>query len=92
MKIIDDKFSVGRGFSRIEIIKNASGDYDLGVVFTPHGIVSVYAQGDENYTHLTRIDIVREGTTYVRNFNGKRYSKRGISKVAKAFAKEVFEK
>lgn len=89
MKIINDSYKLGRGFSRIETNKTLSGEYDVGSVFTPHGIVCVYAQGDASSSSYTRLDFVRSGRHHMRNFLNKRYSKRGLAKIARAFAKEL---
>ena len=86
MEIDDSSFSIGNGFSRIEIRHEGWTD---GEVVTPHGIVSIYAQGDKKYDCHTRLDFAHNGRFFVRFFSGKRYSKRGIVTKAKEFAREI---
>lgn len=60
-----------------------------GCVATPWGYVICYAQGDDENFHHTRLDFIHGGRVYCRNFNGKRYSVRGIKTKAVQFAKEI---
>jgi hypothetical protein len=60
-----------------------------GSIATEWGIVSVYSQGDDRFSHSTRMDIVHDGRCIARNIYGKRYSKRGLVTLAKRFAKEI---
>lgn len=86
MEFFDDSMKVQKdGFSRTEDREN----WTDGEVVTPWGIVSVYAQGDENTTKHTRLDFVWGGRLHMRNFSGKRYSKRGIKTKAMQFAKDI---
>ena len=88
MKVSDDRVSTGkRGFGRTE---NNGGWID-GEVVTPFGIVSVYAQGDDEHLFYTRLDFAHKGTLYVRKFDGKRYSPRGLVTKAYEFAKGIAE-
>lgn len=87
MKQFDDSISLQkRGYGRVEVRKEGWMDGD---VLTPYGIVTVYAQGDaENVPH-TKLDFVWRGRLHIRNFNGKRYSARGIVTKAMEFATEI---
>ena len=88
MKMYDDSIGVGAGHSQVKFNPNG---WTEGCVFTPHGIVSTYAQGDDTNVAHTRLDFVCAGKLYMRNFSGKRYSPRGIVTIAKRFAKEIIE-
>lgn len=87
-EIFDDSMTVNRAFSRIEVRKEGWTD---GEVLTPHGIVSVYAQGDDDHRPHTRLDFVHNGRLYMRNYPGKRYSPRGLVTKAREFAEEIVE-
>jgi hypothetical protein len=78
------KYNVGRGHSCL----TDNRGWTEGVVFTPHGIVEVYAQGDDVHRHSTRLRFFKDGYVYCRLWN-KRYSHRGIATKAKQFAKEL---
>lgn len=84
MEITNDHVSIGKGFGRIR--HNQFGWLD-GEVVTPHGIVSVYAQGDNENFSMTRLDFAHRGFLYMRTFD-KRYTSRGIVTKAKQFAKD----
>ena len=74
MEVFDYSMKVPKqGFSRTE---ERDGWTD-GEIVTPWGIVSVYAQGDDEYTHHTRLDFVHGGRLHIRNFSGKRYTDSG---------------
>lgn len=60
-----------------------------GDVITPWGFVCVYAQGDDKHHHCTWLHFIHNGYMYTRQFNNKRYTKRGIKTKAFEFAKEV---
>lgn len=89
MKIINDGWRVGRGWSNID--HNHEYDYDTGVVVTPHGIVSVYAQGSDKYIHTSWIGFAFHGRWHCRRFHGKRYTPRGLARKARQFAREIAE-
>lgn len=87
MKTVDNKTKLPkRGFSGVSF--HPAG-WTQGQVFTPYGIVSVYAQGDEKNRNYTRLLIVLDGYLHSRIFNDKRYSPRGIFTKALEFAAEV---
>lgn len=88
MKIIDYNYGIGKGFGAIRVLKEGVTD---GEVITSHGIVSVYAQGDTDNPRMTTLSFVYKGRMYKRNFEGKRYSPRGIVTKAKQFAKAITE-
>jgi hypothetical protein len=88
--VFDDSMALQRPHSRISVGQPPRGWTD-GAVFTCHGIVLVYAQGDDEYTHHTRLDFVWQGRLYMRDFNGKRYSPRGLVTLADRFAAEIVE-
>lgn len=88
MKVSDDSMSLQRPFSRLHDRKEYGG-WTEGEVVTRDGIVSVYAQGgDENDKH-TRLDFALNGRLYMRHFQGKRYSHRGLVTIAARFAAEM---
>lgn len=74
-----------RGFNRSKELKEG---WTEGDVVTPFGIVSVYAQGDDIHSHITRLDFVFNGRLHLRTYR-KRYTVRGIKTKAYEFAKEV---
>jgi len=76
---------IGQGWSRIE---NRTGWTD-GWVVTPHGIVCIYSQGDDNYYHFTRLDFAWNGIHHIKTFDGKRYPNRYIVTLAKRFAQKI---
>ena len=86
IKVFDDSLSVGSGWSNL---KEATGGWTCGIIITGHGIVSAYAQGDKNSLYVTRLDFVFKGRFYMRTFNDKKYSHRGIATKAKQFAREI---
>ena len=86
----DDSFAVGKGWGGSHIELNKEYNYLDGDVITPQGIVLVYAQGDKEAFHASRLDFVWRGRYYVRNFE-KRYTPRGLVTKAKQFAKEIVE-
>lgn len=87
MKHNDDSMSLARrGYGRINVHKDGWTD---GEVVTPFGIVSVYAQGDDENRPHTRLDFAWDGRLYMRNFDGRRYSPRGLVTKAMQFASEI---
>jgi hypothetical protein len=87
MKIEDWNFRVSRCTGNISL--SAKYDYLDGTVSTPHGIVSCYAQGDKSSYRFSSLSFIYRGIDYRRNFNGKRYSSRGLVTKAKEFANEI---
>lgn len=83
----EDSMSIRKPFGRLH--NNESGWTD-GEVVTPYGIVSVYAQGDKENWHLTRLDFAHKNRMYIRSFR-KRYTHRGIVTKANRFAQEIVE-
>lgn len=87
MKISDDSLSIkGRNINRVS---SNPGGYTDGEVLTEYGIVAVYAQGDENHWYGSRLDFVHGGRLYIRNFEKKRLTHRGLVRQAGKFAREV---
>ena len=86
MEVFDSKFSLKKPYGRIE--EHIKG-WDHGEVVTPCGIVSVYAQGDDENFYMTRLDFAHNNVQYSRSFHGKRYSHRGIVTKANQFAKHI---
>lgn len=86
MQIHNDSFSCKKPFGRVRIVKEGWTDGD---VVTPSGIVGVYAQGDKENYHMTRLDFVFNGKWHIRCFHGKRYSPRGLVTKANQFASEI---
>jgi len=81
----DFSFSIGTGFSNWDI---GNDDYDSGVINTINGIVSAYAQGDKEAFHSTQLRFVKNGRCHNRSWD-KRYSRRGMAKLAREFSKEI---
>lgn len=65
--------------------------YDIGTVRTFHGLVEVYAQGDERHRNLTRLTVCIRGRLYSRQWMD-RYSHRRIVTLAKRFAADMNRK
>lgn len=86
MKIFDDSLKINKCEGIIS--RNPKG-WSEGDVLTPNGIVSVYAQGDSECDHLTRLRFIRNGRIYFRTFIGKKYSNKGIVTKAKQFVDEI---
>lgn len=86
MKTYDDTMAVSRAYSCISVRKEG---WTEGTVKTPHGIVCVYAQGDDTHSDHSRLDFVWCGRLYMRNFSGKRYTPRGLARKAREFAETV---
>ena len=84
LQVNDWKWSVGEG---INDAREQDG-YINGVVATRYGFVSVYSQGDERNVPHTDFRFIHKGVCYVRGIN-RRYSLRGIARIAKRFAKEI---
>lgn len=83
-------FSIGKGFSRLEDRKLEGGESWIdGSVVTRFGIVLAYSQGDKKSFHHTSLEFAYKGFVQVRSFD-KRYTKRGIARLAKQFAEDVF--
>lgn len=85
-KITTEKYSLAnRGFSRIK----DHGNYLLGEVVTPHGVVIAYSQGysDGDFKY-SRLDLSHKGTHYMRNID-RSYSSQYLVTLAKRFAKEI---
>lgn len=85
MKIYDNDWKLGDAIPRIKDLEN----YTEGAIATQHGIVGVYTQGDAQLKHYSRLDFVHEGRLYMRSFDGKRYSHRGLVTKAKEFARQA---
>jgi len=91
MKVIDDQVAVGnRPWNHLHE-RTEHGGWTEGTVVTQHGIVEVYAQGDEDHFHCSKLSIVKGGVRFDRQINGKRYTQRGLVTLAKKFANEVFD-
>lgn len=89
IKTFDDKINLPRSFSRIKIEKGNSSDWTDGEVVTPDGIVTVYAQGDNDSFYCSRLDFSHKGRLYIRHFNNIRYSPQFLVTAANRFAKEI---
>ena len=90
-KYTDDSMAINEGFSRIKTVWGTGVSWLDGEVITEQGMVSIYAQGDDNCFAHTRLDFVFEGRLHMRNYPNKRYTKRGIAMLAKRFAHEITE-
>ena len=88
LKVNDNRHSIGEGYSNIH--HNKEYDYLDGIVYTKHGIVSVYSQGDDRFTHSTFLCFAVNGRCYTRRIN-RRYSKRYLVTLAKRFADEIMK-
>jgi hypothetical protein len=75
---------VGAGWNLITARHGSSGYvYFEGAVVAPEGIVEVYSE-----MQITSMHFVWNGRIYRRTWR-KRFSPRGLSRLAKAFAKEI---
>lgn len=83
MDVYEISFSLKKPFGRIRL---NPGGWDEGEVITPFGIVSVYAQGDENNVHHTAMDFAFNGRFYHKSFQKRRYSQRYMVTKANQFA------
>ena len=88
MKKYEYTYTVGAGHS--DLRDNPEG-WTEGTVKTPHGLVEVYAQGDDENFPSTTLNFQIGKRVYVKNIQGKRYTHRGIATQAKRFSKEVTE-
>lgn len=89
-KIQDSSFAVGRGWSRVRTHDTGDAEtYNEGTVITPHGFVDVYAQGDDKYLRVSRLDFIWCGRFYTRRFEKTRLTPRGLARAAKKFAAEI---
>lgn len=77
------KWSVAKGFFRINTHQTSSGDYETGEFISPGGIVSVYRQHD-----LTRLDYAANGQCYSRSWRF-RFGDRTIRKLARQLVADV---
>lgn len=85
MKSHNNSFAFKKPFGRVEIRPEGWTDGD---VVTYYGIVSVYAQGDEDSYYSTGLQFAYEGRLYGRTFL-KRYTPRGIVTKANEFVQDV---
>ena len=85
MQYNDYSFAHKKPFGRLH--EHEKG-WTFGDIITPHGIVSVYAQGDSKNFQLTTLQFAINERLYFRRF-GKRYTPRGIVTKANEFAKGV---
>jgi hypothetical protein len=78
---------VGSGWNWIQTRKTGiERVYFEGTVITPHGIVDVYSEQS-----VTAISFVHDGRLYRRIWR-KGFAPQGLSRLAKAFAKEIASK
>ncbi len=73
----------------INWIRHYNG-YVSGSVVTPHGIVSVYSQGDEDSFYASQLHFAFNQRLYTRHFD-KRYTPMGLVTKARRFAKEIID-
>lgn len=86
-KFTTESSSVGSGWNAILTKKRPNGEvYFEGHVVSPHGIVDVYSEID-----FTSMTFVYGGKKYFRRWK-KRFTPGGLSRFAKAFAKEIVTK
>lgn len=64
--------------------------YDQGNLSTPHGYVKMYAQGDERFSHVTRLTFIWRGYQYERQWQ-HRYSRQYMVTLAKRFVAEIIK-
>ncbi len=87
MKTYNHSWAIGKGYSRLT---DRKAGYTEGVVVTPHGMVWAYAQGDEHWNHITRLDFSIDGRVHARTIE-KKLTHRGIATKARQFAAEMVE-
>ncbi len=81
--------SIHRSFSRIRHENTNSGDYLLGEVVTPYGVVIAYSQGYDKNSSFSRLDYAFKGQLFIRNFTNKRFSRQYLVTLSNRFAKEI---
>lgn len=86
IKYHDQKCKVNN-YSRWESNTKNYGYYQ-GTLSTPHGYVKMYAQGDERFSHVTRVTFIWYSHQYERKWN-HRYSRRYMVTLAKRFVAEI---
>lgn len=84
MKIYNDNMKISKPFGRIENAGCPDGD-----VVTPYGIVGVYVYKDLAGHYHSKLDFAFKGRLYLRAFQNKRYSPRGLVTKANRFAEEI---
>lgn len=86
-KIEDSSYALGKpSGGRLALNK---GEWTDGPVATRHGFVVVYAQGDANSFHVSRLDFIWDGRLYIRSYQSQRLSPRGLVTAAARFAEEI---
>jgi hypothetical protein len=88
--IFDESMALDKRPSGSRISTHPNGWTD-GAVSTVYGFVLVYAQGDAEHFHASRLDFIWHGRLYMRNFSKRRLSARGLVTAANRFAHEVVE-
>jgi len=88
MDVFDDSKKISKSFSHVRIDPKG---WTKGNIFTPSGIVSTYAQGDNDSFHMTKLEFVHKNRMHIRTFMGKRYSPRAIVTKANQFVSDVLE-
>jgi hypothetical protein len=89
MKIRDENYAVRRGGGCIEKRTLRSGAQWLdGTVRTPFGIVEVMTSPADRYS---RADFVHNGRHYIRTWDGRAFSERGLVMKARQFAAAIVE-
>jgi hypothetical protein len=84
-------FKVGNSINRIATHDSSDGGtWNDGTILTEYGMVDCMAQGSSNFTPHSRFDFVHKGKCYSRSYD-RRFTKRGLSMIAKRFAKEISE-
>jgi hypothetical protein len=82
-------FGLGTGWSRMRDCNESHGAWIEGSVLTIFGIVLAYSQGGNGNANHTTLEFVCNRRCYVRSWE-RRYTKRGVSRLAKQFAEDVF--
>ena len=77
---------IGRGWHSIQKRQNGEFVYFEGVVYCQYGMVDVYSQ-----IGYTSMRLIFNGRLYFRSWKA-RFSPQGLSRLAKAFAKDIATK
>ena len=83
----DQNYKVSSSYPHWECNTKKYG-YDQGDLSTPNGYVNMYAQGDDRFSHVTRITCIWKGRQYERQWQ-HRYSRQYMVTLAKRFVAEI---
>lgn len=78
-----------RSFTPMVMCASPGKTFRAGYVITPHGVVGIYDQPDqERHQPYTRLAVAFDGRSYERSWR-RTFSDRHLKTLAKAFAAEI---